>query len=120
MSLSMKFHIDNVFKSVPAVHIGKSGAYIDGIWQEVQSAPVDFQVNIQPLSDKELDFLQRGGERIIDPRKIYVNTGDLNSIELSGEWIFLGQRWKIIRTDNRPWRSYCKVIVDRFDQQAPL
>lgn len=118
MSLSMLGHIDNVFKSVPATHVGKSGGYVDGVWQEVTSSPVSFQVNIQPLNDKELSFLQQGGERIVDPRKIYVNSGDLNSIQLAGEWVFLGQRWKIIRTDNRPWRNYCRVVVDRYDVQS--
>jgi hypothetical protein len=39
-------------------------------------------VNIQPLSDKEIDFLRQGGQRIVDPRKIYVNNGDLDSIAL--------------------------------------
>lgn len=117
MSLSMRGHIDNVFKSVPATHVGKSGSYVDGIWVPATSGPVAFTVNIQPLSDKEIDFLRQGGQRIVDPRKIYVNNGDLNSIALNGEWVFLGQRWKVIRTDNRPWHKYCKVIVDRYDQQ---
>ncbi|HEI0612157.1 TPA: hypothetical protein SIF59_004034 [Escherichia coli] len=118
MSLNMKGHIDAVFKSVDATHVGKSGAYVDGIWTETTSAPVSFQVDIQPLNDKEIDFLRQGGERIIDPRKIYVNSGDLNSIQLAGEWVFLGQRWKIVKTDNRPWRNYCKVVVDRLDVQS--
>lgn len=115
--LNMRGHIDNVFKSVPATHVGKSGAYVDGVWQEVTTGTVSYMVTIQPLNDKEIDFLRQGGERILDGRKIYVNSGDLDSIQLDGEWVFLGQRWKIIRTDNRPWRSYCKVIVDRYDQQ---
>lgn len=115
--LSMAGHIDNVFKSVPATHVGKSGAYVNGEWIEVVSPPVEFKVTIQPLNEKEIDFLRQGGERILDGRKIYVNSGDLDSIQLAGEWIFLGQRWKIIRTDNRPWRKYCKVTVDRYDQQ---
>lgn len=118
MSLDMKNHIDNVFKSVPATHIGKSFAYVDGLPVETVSPPVPFQVNIQPLNDKEIDFLRQGGERVIDPRKVYVNSGDLNAIQLAGEWVFLGQRWKIIRTDNRPWRNYCRVTVDRLDVQS--
>lgn len=116
-TLSMAGHVDNVFKSVDAVHIGKGGAYLDGVWTPVEYPPVSFTVNIQPLNDKEIDFLRQGGERILDGRKIYVNSGDLESIQLDGEWGFLGQRWKIIRTDNRPWRKYCKVIVDRLDNQ---
>lgn len=117
MSLNMRGHIDNVFKSVPATHIGKYGSYVDGIPTTTTSDPVSFKVTIQPLNDKEIDFLQRGGQRILDPRKIYVNSGDLDSITLDGEWVFLGQRWKVIKTDNRPWRKYCKVVVDRYDQQ---
>jgi len=115
--LNMNGHVDDVFKSVPAQHIGKGGAYVDGIWTPVTYAPVSFKVNIQPLTDRELDFLRQGGQRILDGRKIYVNSGDLDSIQLDGEWVFLGQRWKIIKTDNRPWRKYCKVVVDRYDQQ---
>jgi len=116
--LSMSGHIDAVFKSVDATYIPAGGAYVEGIWTPVAMAPVTgFQVNVQPLSDKELDFLQKGGERILDPRRIYVNNGDLDAILLDGTWVFLGQRWKVIKTDNRPWRRYCKVIVDRYDDQ---
>lgn len=118
MSLNMTGHIDAVFKSVDATFTSIDGSYVDGIWTPVIAAPVTgYRVNIQPLSEREIDFLERGGERIVDPRRIYVNNGDLNLITLDGEWFFLGQRWKVIKTDNRPWRNYCKVIVSRFDDQ---
>lgn len=116
-TLSMRGHVDNVFKSVQAQHIGKGGAYVNGVWTPVTYDPVPFMVNVQPLSEREIDFLTQGGERILDGRRIYVNSGDLNSIQLDGEWMFLNQRWKVIKTDNRPWRDYCKVIVDRIDNQ---
>ncbi len=116
--LKMTGHIDAVFKSVDATFTPAGGAYVDGVWIPVMNVPVTgFQVNIQPLSERELDFLQKGGERILDPRRIYVNNGDLTAITLDGERLFIGQRWKVIKTDNRPWRNYCKVIVDRFDDQ---
>lgn len=119
MSLSMSGHIDSVFKSVDATFIPAGGSYIDGVWTPAATEPVSgFVVNVQPLNDKELDFLQRGGERILDPRKIYVNNGNLDAITLDGTWLFLGQRWKVVRTDNRPWRKYCKVTVDRYDDQS--
>lgn len=118
MSLSMSGHIDAVFKSVDAVFVPKGGTYVNGIWTPVLGEPVTgYQVNVQPLSERELDFLQRGGERILDPRRIYVNNGDLEAITLDGTWLFLGQGWKVVETDNRPWRNYCKVIVDRLDDQ---
>lgn len=116
--LSMSGHIDNTFKSVDATFTSIDGAYVDGIWTPVVLAPVTgYKVNIQPLTEKEIDFLERGGERILDPRRIYVNNGNLDLITLDGEWFFLGQRWKVIKTDNRPWHNYCKVIVSRYDQQ---
>lgn len=117
MSLNMQGHIDDVFKSVDAVHVAKGGEYVDGIYQRVSSDPVPYKVNIQPLSEREIDFLERGGERIVDGRRIYVNSGDLTRIQLGDEWVFLGQRWKVIKTDNRPQRTYCKVIVSRIDPQ---
>lgn len=116
--LSMSGHIDAVFKSVDATFIPSGGAYVDGIWTPVATTPVTgFQVNVQPVPDRELDFLQKGGERILDPRHIWVNNGDLNVITLDGTWTFLGQRWKVIKLDNRPGRNYCRVTVDRYDDQ---
>lgn len=121
MSLSMSGHIDAVFKSVDATMTPKGGSYVDGVWVPSPSLAVTgYVVNIQPLSEREKDFLERGGERIVDGRRIYVNNGDLNLITLEADWEFLGQRWKAVKTDNRPWRNYCKVIVSRYDQQSNI
>lgn len=117
MSLDMRGHIDGVFKSVDATLTPKGGSYVDGLWVPLPGTPATFTVNVQPLSEREKDFLERGGERILDGRRIYVNSGDLESITLEGDWTFLGQKWKAVKTDNRPWRNYCKVIVSRYDQQ---
>lgn len=118
MSLNMSGHIDAVFESIEATFVPSGGSYVDGMWVPVPTTPVTgFRVNVQPVVDRELDFLQRGGERILDPRHIWVNNGNLDQITLDGEWFFLGQRWKVIKTDNRPRRKYCRVTVDRFDDQ---
>lgn len=117
MAISMAGHIDATFRSVTALHISKSGAYVDGVWIPASGEPVPFPANVQPLNDREIGFLQQGGERVLDPRKVYVNSGDLESIKLGDEWEFLGQRWKTIRLDNRPWHNYCKITVDRYDDQ---
>ena len=118
MSLSMSGHIDAVFKSVDAAMTPKVGSYVNGVWTPVTVQSVTgYVVNIQPVTDREKDFLERGGERIVDGRRIYVNNGDLNLITLEADWYFLGQRWKAVKTDNRPWRKYCKVIVSRYDDQ---
>ncbi len=114
----MSGHIDAVFKSVDATMTPKGGSYVDGIWVPVPSTPVTgYVVNIQPMTDREKDFLERGGERIIDGRHIWVNNGDLTLITLEADWYFLGQQWKAIKTDNRYWHKYCKVTVSRYDDQ---
>lgn len=117
----MSGHIDAVFKSVDATMTPKGGSYVDGVWVPSLALPVTgYRVNIQPLSESEKDFLERGGERIVDGRRIWVNNGDLNLITLEADWDFLGQRWKAVKTDNRPWRNYCKIIVSRYDQQSNI
>lgn len=118
MGLEMNGHIDGVFQSFEATFTSVVTGYdAVGLPVKTTSAPVPFLVNVQPVNPRELDILTRGNQRIVDPRKIWVNDGDLSSITLNGEWEFQGQRWKSIQTDYRPLRSYCKVIVSRIDPQ---
>jgi hypothetical protein len=117
MSLSMRDHIDAVFVSVPATRTVTPVTLVDGIWIPGTPTTETYVVNIQPVSERELDFLQQGGERIVDPRRIYINDGNMRLIDETGEWEFIGQRWKAHRCDNRYWRDYCKVIVSRIDDQ---
>lgn len=117
MGLSMGGHIDATFKYVTAYHIAKGGEYVDGIWISDDATPVPFDVNVQPLSDRELNFLQQGGERIIDPRRMWINSGNMGGVKLGDDWEFYGQRWKTIRVDYRPPHEYLRVTVDRYDDQ---
>lgn len=117
MSLSMQGHIDGVFQSVAASRTVTGGDFVDGIW--VPGAPVTnpYVVNIQPATEREVDFIRQGGERIVDARRIYINEGEMQLIDQTGTWEFLGQQWKAVKVDNRYWRNYCKVIVSRIDDQ---
>lgn len=118
MSLSMLGHIDDVFESFDAERITKAGGdYEDGIWVPKPETRGSYVVNVQPLKDREIFNLNIGAERVSDIRKIYVNEGDLEDITQNDDWTFLGQRWKTIQLDNRPWRDYCRVIVERYDDQ---
>lgn len=118
MSLNMIGHIDQVFKSVAATRTVKtSGSYVNGIWTDSGQRTTSHTVNIQPASDREIDFLSQGGERLVDVRRVYVNDGDMQSIDVTGEWTFLGQKFKTVKCDNRYWRNYCKLIVTRIDDQ---
>ncbi len=119
MSLNMLNHIDDVFVSLPADRVSESGGgYVDGIWIVGTKSTTSHRVNIQPASDREIDALSQGGERINDARRIYVNDGVLADIAPADDWLFDGQRWKTVKLDNRPWRNYCKVIVSRYDEQV--
>ncbi|MBR8654198.1 hypothetical protein KDH83_12930 [Achromobacter sp. Marseille-Q0513] len=118
--LDMRGHIDGVFGSrAVTVKAYAEGHYDDdGIW--FAGAPIEetYTANIQPLNDREAENLMRAGVRLLDPRKLYINSGDLEKFKLTYDLEFLGALWKIVRSDIRPWRSYAKVVVSRYDDQA--
>lgn len=119
MSLSMEGHIDDVFVSVAASRtVSVDGQWIEGIWVPGATETKPYVVNIQQASDREVDFIRQGGERITDVRRIYINQGEMQLIDQTGTWEFLGQQWKAAKCDNRYWRNYCKVIVMRIDDQS--
>lgn len=117
--LSMIGMVDEVFQSVPATRTvrGTGGSYVNGIWVPGPDVTTEYVVTIQPATDQELQFLNQGAERYIDVRKIYINDGDMQLINNIGDWTFLGFKWKTIKCDNRYWRDYCKVFVNKYDDQ---
>lgn len=119
MTLDMFGHIGDVFKSIPANRIAKTGgAYVNGIWVDGTETSTPHDVTIQPASDKEIAVLSSGSERILDMRRVYVNDGVLASISQADDWVFDGLRFKTVKLDNRPWRNYAKIIVSRYDDQT--
>lgn len=117
MPLSMSGHIDQVLQSVAASRTVTPGSYVDGIWTEGTPVTTDYTVNVQPVSDQELYYLNQGGERLVDVRVIHVNDGDLSLIDYTGVWNFIGLTWKTIKLDNRYWNDYCRIVVSRIDDQ---
>lgn len=118
MSLNMEGFVDSVFQSVAASRTVTGGSYVNGIWVPGAAVTSAYVVNIQPATDREVDFIRQGGERIVDVRRIYINEGNMQLIDQTGVWTFLGQQWKSVKVDNRYWRNYCKVLVNRIDDQA--
>lgn len=118
MSLDMFGTIDDVFESVPATRTASGGSYVNGIFDPDANTPEPYIVNIQPASEREIDFIRQAGERITDVRRIYINNGNMQLVDQTGTWSFLGQKWKAVGCDNRWWRNYCKVMVVRIDDQA--
>lgn len=118
--LDMAGHVDDVFKSQPVtVKAYTQGHYdVDGIWVPGTEVDETYTANVQPLNEREIDNLMRAGVRLLDPRKIYINSGDLTKLVLSYDMQFLGALWKIIRSDIRPWRTYAKIVVSRYDNQT--
>lgn len=117
--LDMGGHVDDVFRS-PDVEVKAytQGYYDDdGIWVPGTATSETYTANIQPLNEREIDNLMRAGIRLLDPRKIYINSGDLTKLKLTYDMEFLGAKWKIIRSDIRPWRTYAKIVVSRYDDQ---
>lgn len=117
MSLNMDGMIDGVFTSVAASRTVTGGALVEGIWIPGLPVTTVYVVNIQPATDREVDFLRQGGERVTDVRRIYINQGEMQGIDQTGTWEFLSQQWKSVKCDNRYWRNYCKVLVMRIDDQ---
>lgn len=118
MSLDMQGHIDPVFTSIPATRIAKTGGgYVDGIYVPGAETSTPHTVNIQSATDREIEALEKGGERIKDARVMHVNDGINASISPADVWEFDGQRYKCHELDNRYWRNYCRAVVSRIDDQ---
>ena len=100
MSLNMEGMIDQVFASVAATRtVDVGGQLVEGIWTPGVPSTQPYVVNIQPASDREVDFIRQGGERITDVRRIYINQGEMQLIDQTGTWEFLGQQWKTTKCD---------------------
>lgn len=119
MGLSMLGMVDHTFKSITGTrhfYVTQSG-YVDGIWTPGTESTQDYDINVQNVTLRELDFPLEAGQRIVDLRKIYVNSGDTSAFDETDYWTFSGQTWKVMGMDNRPWRNYCKILVNRVDPQ---
>ena len=123
MSLDMADHIGDVFESGVGTRKSKTGGgYVDGVWVPGVDSETTHRVNIQPLNQKDINFLQLGGERIQDTRRVYVNDGVSPSISEADTWTFVDRdgnaidgEFKCFSLDNRPWRNYCRFYAVKLD-----
>ena len=117
MSLNMRGHVDSVFESARVTRIYRGNGYYDeGVWVGADEKRATYRANVQPLSDKEVYFLNIGGERISSILKLYINTG-VGDFTMQDDWIIDGKKYKTIRCDTRKRRSYSKIIVELYDEQ---
>lgn len=122
-SIDMGGHIDDVFQSHVGTRTSKSGgSYVDGIWQDGDTVVTTHEVTMQQLNQKDINFLQAGGQRIQDARKVYVSDGMVGSIAEADTWTFVDVNgfvvdgtFKCVSVDNRTARTMTKIYVVRLD-----
>jgi len=106
------------FYPYEATRFSNEGAYNNiGIWVKNLVEKEIYNVNKQPSTAKEKDFLERGGERIVETSNIYLdNCVDTAMITEEDFWKINEIMYKTIALDNRPIRNYCKIVVSRIDK----
>ena len=130
MSLDMHGHVDVMMESTPdgGVELITEGAGSygpGGVWQQGQETTQDIQlVNIQQASKKTAEFFIENGDVMqpSDLRVLYINDGTTIRPDDDGKFAQVfrfsdGNQvrdWRVREADNRPWRNYTKVIVERF------
>ncbi|EPN2806522.1 hypothetical protein ACTWOG_004252 [Serratia marcescens] len=127
--LDMRGHVDTTFKSKIAGGIWlirMSGDYSGpgGVWQESESARQALtHVNVQPARWREITLLvgQGGVATLGDFRTVHINDGKTYLMpDESGEYRDLLEfsdgvtmrRWRVMTADNRPWRNFCRAVVE--------
>lgn len=131
--LTMEGHIDSDFVSAPngGVWLVRAGAgdYTGpgGVWQDAGD-PTRTQltlVNIQQASPKSVEAMigTSGAFNPQDWRIVHINDG-VNYLypDDSGQFADLLEfsdglamrQWRVRQCDNRPWRSYCRAMVERY------
>ncbi|MBD8680302.1 hypothetical protein [Pseudomonas sp. CFBP 13719] len=126
MGLNMRGHVSGPFITHKGVQLNRYDSRVVDFEQKLTLVYFDtFDANVQPVSDKEIEFFQIGAERINDVRVIHRNDG--KGIEVSTEGkladilVFAetpdkpATWWKSIATDYRPWHNFCRAVIAKLD-----
>lgn len=131
MSLDMYGFIDPTLASTPEGGVTLvtpgEGGYTGpgGTWEEVEATETDLgPVTIQAASMRTAEFIAQAGGTAnpTDLRVVYLNDGTMLYPDSEGQFAQTlkfsdGQavrEWRVREVDARPWRNYCKAIVERF------
>lgn len=126
MGLNMRGHVSGPFITHPGVVLNRYTSEIIDFEPAITLSYTDsFNANVQPVSDKEIEFLQIGAERINDVRVIHRNDGKGIKVSTAGKLadilVFAETPdepvtwWKSIATDFRPWHNFCRAVVAKLD-----
>jgi len=135
MSLDMYGHIDIVFESLPdggVVLYQNQEGYYDynngGVWVEPDVTPAPIaSVNIQGADGKTMELMagMGGTTNPRDVRVVHFNDGTMvypadegrNADELGFSDGLAMRRWRVMTSDPRPWRNYCRAVVHRMPSE---
>lgn len=131
-ALDMRGHVDSTFKSkIPGGVVllrFPPGGYTGpgGTWQDDTPTRTPLTlVNVQPAKWKDFQLLLGMGETTNpqDARVVHINDGVTylypdddgkfsDMLEFS-DGIAVRQ-WRVMSCDNRPWRNFCRAVVERY------
>lgn len=131
MSLDMMGTVDPTFHSEPTGGVTLvtpgSGGYTGpgGTWEEAASTETELTlVTIQQASMRTAQYLAETGGTVkaSDLRVVYLNDGTMLYPDEAGQFAqqlkfsdgTQERTWRVREADNRPWRNYCKAIVERY------
>jgi len=127
--LDMRGHVDSTFKSkikggIWLIRMEGDYSGPGGVWleSEIERRELD-RVNVQPARWREITLLvgQGGIAALTDYRTVHINDGSTYLMpDESGEYRdqlefsdgTTMRRWRVMSADNRPWRSFCRAVVE--------
>lgn len=126
MGLNMRGHVSGPFITHKGVQLNRYESKVVDFEPKLTLVYFDkFDANVQPVSDKEIEFFQIGAERINDVRVIHRNDGKGIEVSTAGKLadilVFAETPnkpttwWKSIATDYRPWHNFCRAVVAKLD-----
>lgn len=99
----------------------RAGGYERGVYKETFENLATYSACVQPTSNKERMALERGGQRIVDPKTIYIGGSSAKNFKLAPADLFkidgLEGFYVSVQTDSRPAQSYHKIIVNLVDSE---
>ena len=123
MAFNMHDLIDFNFRTHTISVLKQSGEYVDGTYVINTSSSQSYEGTVQPISERERQALDQGGQRVVDARKIYIN--GYNDIDVSPSDTLLitdipdGEmvgKFKVFAVDLRRARAYCKIMAGIIDE----
>lgn len=126
MSINMMGHVSPPFVTHTPQLVRYGETIVDFETVYAQTYTDTFQANIQAASDREIEFLTNGGERINDIRIVHRNDGkgiEISTPEKLADILIFSVNpgvddpiwWKAIQVDYRPWHNFCRAAVVRVD-----